>query len=72
MSWVERTLEFVLERGLQQRSLGRPLVFTQDRVQRILVINKYNIGDVLCTTPALRALRKAFPKAFLAILVPEH
>jgi len=72
MSWVERTLEFVLERGLQQRSLGRPLVFTQDRVQRILVINKYNIGDVLCTTPALRALRAAFPRTFLAILVSEH
>jgi ADP-heptose:LPS heptosyltransferase len=41
-------------------------------VKRILVVRKDNIGDVLCATPALRALRKAFPNAFLATLVSEH
>jgi len=72
MSRIERILESVLERGLQRRSPGAVPAFAPGRVERILVLNKHNIGDVLCTTPALRALRKAFPKAFLAILVSEH
>jgi ADP-heptose:LPS heptosyltransferase len=38
-------------------------------VRRILVVRKDNIGDVLCTTPALGALRRSFPDAHLAILV---
>jgi ADP-heptose:LPS heptosyltransferase len=28
-----------------------------------------NVGDVLCCTPAIQALRRAFPKAYLAALV---
>ena len=72
MSWVERGLEYLLECGLHGRLPGGIPAFARDKVERILVVRKDNIGDVLCTTPALRALRKAFPKAFLAILVPEH
>jgi heptosyltransferase III len=72
MSWVERMLESVLERGLQRRSPGGLPPLMPAKADRILVINKYNIGDVLCTTPMLHALRGAFPKAFLAILVSEH
>jgi len=72
MSWVERGLEYLLECGLHGRLPGGIPAFARDKVERILVVRKDNIGDVLCTTPALRALRKAFPKAFLAILVSEH
>ena len=61
-----------MEVGLQRRFPGRTPPFVPDRVQRILVVRKDNIGDVLCTTPALRALRCAFPQAHLAILVAEH
>jgi ADP-heptose:LPS heptosyltransferase len=67
-----RCLEFILERGLQRRPPGSAPPFSPSRVRRILVVRKDNIGDVLCTTPALRALRGAFPDAFLAILVAEH
>ena len=42
------------------------------RVRRILVIRNDNIGDVLCTTPALAALRRRFPTAHLAILVASY
>lgn len=70
--WAERGLEFLLELGLHRRSPGAPPPFVKKAVGRILVVRKDNIGDVLCTTPALRALRRAFPEAFLAILVPRH
>ncbi len=37
--------------------------------QRILVIRLDRIGDVLLSTPALAALRAAYPSAFIAMLV---
>jgi heptosyltransferase III len=43
-----------------------------DRCERILLIRNDNIGDVVCTTPALRAVRQAFPQAMIAALVPAH
>jgi ADP-heptose:LPS heptosyltransferase len=72
VSWISRGLECVLEVGLQWRRPGATPPFTPDRVRRILVVRKDNIGDVLCTTPALRALHRAFPGAHLTILVAEH
>lgn len=72
MSWLERSLEYVLEVGLQRRRPGGAPPFTPDQVRRVLVVRKDNIGDLLCTTPALRALRRAFPTAHLALLVAEH
>jgi heptosyltransferase-3 len=72
MSWVNWGVELGLERGLHRRSPGSAPPFTTDWVQRILVVRNDNIGDLLCTTPALRALRRAFPGAYLAVLAPEH
>ncbi len=40
--------------------------------QRILVIRRDNIGDLLCTTPLLAALRQAFPQAWLAVLTNSY
>jgi heptosyltransferase-3 len=65
-------LEWILEVGLHGRRPRATPPFSPERVRRILVVRKDNIGDVLCTTPALRALRRAFPGAHLAILVSEH
>ncbi|HAH07066.1 MAG TPA: hypothetical protein DCM05_11205 [Elusimicrobia bacterium] len=42
---------------------------TDQDPKRILVIMLRRIGDVLLTTPALRALRKAFPGALIDFLV---
>jgi heptosyltransferase-3 len=66
-----RWLETILDRALRGR-VPEALAFAPERVGRILVVRNDNIGDILCTTPAIRALRRAFPDAFLAILVPEH
>jgi heptosyltransferase-3 len=40
--------------------------------QRILVIQLRRIGDVLMCTPAVRSLRKNFPKAFMAFLTEKE
>ena len=36
--------------------------------KRILIVNPFGIGDVLFTTPLIRALRRAFPESRLAYL----
>jgi ADP-heptose:LPS heptosyltransferase len=47
----------------------RPGPFDPKAVRKILVVRADNIGDVICTTPALDALRAAFPQARIAALV---
>ena len=41
-------------------------------LKRILVVRPDRIGDVLLSTPALSALRRALPDAFIAVLVAPH
>ncbi|MBS1189830.1 MAG: hypothetical protein H6R10_1622 [Rhodocyclaceae bacterium] len=40
--------------------------------QRILVIRRDNIGDLVCTTPLLRALRRQLPDARIEVLVTRY
>jgi ADP-heptose:LPS heptosyltransferase len=54
---------------------GKPVPaepFDPDRVQRILIVRNDNLGDLLCTTPTFRALRRRYPLAHIAVLVPAH
>lgn len=39
---------------------------------KILIIRRDNIGDLICTTPLIRALRLAYPQAQLDILVNSY
>jgi ADP-heptose:LPS heptosyltransferase len=41
-------------------------------VTNIVVIRRDNIGDLVCTTPLLRALRERFPQARLCMLVNSY
>lgn len=43
--------------------------FNRDAVKRILIVNTTAIGDTLMCTPAIKAIRKNFPEAFIADLV---
>ena len=43
----------------------------KDAIHKILLIRLDHIGDILMTTPALRALRTAYPKAEIHLLVKE-
>ena len=40
--------------------------------QRILVVRRDNIGDLVCTTPLISALRQRFPDAWLGALVNSY
>ena len=46
--------------------------FDLERVNRILIISLHKIGDVLFTTPAIRALKERFPKAKLTVWVKSR
>jgi ADP-heptose:LPS heptosyltransferase len=52
-------------------SLGKE-AYAPSRIRRILVVRNDNIGDVLCSTPAIRSLRRAFPGAYMAALVVRY
>ena len=39
---------------------------------RILVVRRDNIGDLVCTTPAIADLRKQYPDAEIAALVNSY
>jgi ADP-heptose:LPS heptosyltransferase len=40
--------------------------------QKILVIRRDNIGDLVCTTPMIRTLRRHYPDAWIAALVTRY
>lgn len=40
--------------------------------KRFLIIRRDNIGDLVCTTPAIHTLREAFPDAKIAVLVNTY
>ena len=39
---------------------------------RVLVIRRDNIGDLVCTTPLIAALRQRFPRGYIAALVNSY
>jgi ADP-heptose:LPS heptosyltransferase len=49
------------------KALGMPI-----RARKILVIRRDNIGDLVCTTPLLTALRQAYPEAHIHALVNSY
>ncbi len=40
--------------------------------KKILIIRRDNIGDLVCTTPAIAALRKHYPDAEIGALVNSY
>jgi ADP-heptose:LPS heptosyltransferase len=42
------------------------------QIERLLVIRRDNIGDLVCTTPLIAALRQRFPSAWLGALVNSY
>lgn len=40
--------------------------------EKIIVLTREHIGDLVCTTPALRSLRRLYPKAHIAVEVGQR
>lgn len=47
-------------------------MLVKDEVRKILVIRRDNIGDLVCTTPAIAALRQHYPGAQIGVLVNSY
>lgn len=47
------------------------MTISKDKIKNILVIRRNNIGDMICTIPLLRTLRKELPDAHIAVLAEE-
>ncbi len=45
------------------------LFFRKNKARRILVIQTAKIGDLICSTPVFRAIKKKYPEAHLSALV---
>jgi heptosyltransferase III len=41
-------------------------------VKRILIIQRENIGDLVCATPLMRTVRQQFPDAYIAVYVNSY
>ncbi|HTR98920.1 MAG TPA: glycosyltransferase family 9 protein [Bacteroidota bacterium] len=69
-----RSIEPVFKRSLSAglRHLfgsNAPLPFDPGSPPRILVIRQHNqLGDMLCVVPLLRALRRTYPRAYIALM----
>ncbi len=44
----------------------------KDKIHKILVVRTDRIGDLLLSTPAIRALREVFPSSHIAIMVSPY
>ncbi len=51
---------------------GRVTTIELPESPRILVIRRDNIGDLLCTTPLIAALRRSYPTAWIGALVNSY
>ncbi len=60
----------ILAQGVE--SFVRKQRFDLTQVNRILAIRLDRIGDLVLTTPALRAIKETYPESFLAVLVRRY
>jgi heptosyltransferase-2 len=66
--YLKRLLEFCLRPFLGRPTVDLPTIL-ESRPRRILLVRQHNqMGDMLCATPALRAIRKTFPGARVLLL----
>ncbi len=59
---------FVRLAGVAGRATGFHPPIPEDRHPKILVIRRNRMGDMICTLPMIRQLRKHFPQAWIRVL----
>jgi ADP-heptose:LPS heptosyltransferase len=58
--------------ALHRRPWESQQAYDPGDVKKVLLVRNDNIGDVICSSPAIEAVRRAFPKALVAILVAGY
>ena len=76
MHSLERALQRILLRSITSL-FSRPKIASAkipiDAFKRILIVRQHDqLGDLLIATPAIRAVRKKFPNAFIAVVAREY
>ncbi|HTX18002.1 MAG TPA: glycosyltransferase family 9 protein [Bacteroidota bacterium] len=76
MRSVERFLKSVLLRivtSVRSLFVSPPQQLSPDSIRKILIIRQHDqLGDLLLATPSIRAVRRRFPGAFVAVVVREY
>ncbi|HTR81777.1 MAG TPA: glycosyltransferase family 9 protein [Bacteroidota bacterium] len=68
-----KRLLFRLIGSFRSRSTYLPTEIPRESFRRILIIRQHDqLGDLLIATPAIRAVRKRFPDAFIALVAREY
>ncbi|MFQ6673133.1 MAG: glycosyltransferase family 9 protein, partial [Candidatus Tectimicrobiota bacterium] len=67
-TWLSVLFGLVVHR----RPWERRRRFRPETIKKILLVRNDNIGDVICSTPAIEAVRRAFPQAYVGILVAGY
>jgi len=70
--YLKRAMVGIIAAVHPPRRIG-PSALPTKYFKRILVVKQHDqLGDLLVATPAIRALRKRFPEAFIAVVVREY
>jgi ADP-heptose:LPS heptosyltransferase len=76
MNSIERFLKRLLLQIIGLFRSGRkisPRELPVNRLKRILIVRQHDqLGDLLITTPAIRAVRRRFPNAYIGVVVREY
>ena len=66
--WTKRALEVLLRPWLRREKVDLDAI-RAGRPRRIVIVRQHNqMGDMLCATPAFRAIRRAFPGSELMLV----
>lgn len=72
MELQSKILHFLYTISIHGKIREKKEEFIKENISKILVVRNDNVGDVICSTPAIQALSENFPKAYIAILVASY
>ncbi len=69
--FLKRLLQSIFSFTIHKSFKENTTLFNKDKISNIIIIRRDGIGDMICTLPLLRTVRKEFPDAHLAVLTEK-